>query len=455
MKGGWKLAFRSLLRNRRRSVVTGLAIALGFAGLLLLGGYRVRMARVIRVSSVYLQHVGDVSVYARGGLGMAEAKPAAYALSREAEDVIVRELRSDPRVEIVGRYFQGRGLVGNGCKTFPFAALGVELDVERQLLRHPQVLAVVPDLARPRAGRPLPDAEGEESAIAVAIGLGKYRLLKTPAAGTQVGSQIAAPSALDCSAPDVNRLIAADPYVQLAVRTLDGSFGAADAKVVGWFQGGTTENDRSAMIAGLDVLQRLYDTDRVSYVAAVLRDHRDTRRVVRDVRARLAAAGLDVDVYPYDDPDVNPYYVGTVSMISALVTFIGLLVASVVTLSVLNAMTLAILERTREIGTLRSIGFTRRQLLGVFMREAAALTATGITAGLALAMSVAWAVSAVGIEFTPPGVGGAIRLVIMPTWEICAAVAALFFALTLCATWFAVHRRVRERIAALVVEVAA
>jgi len=449
VKGAFKLALRNLSRNRRRNLVTGSAIALGYAGLVLLGGYANGNERLIRASSVYLQHSGHLAVYAKGGLVKAEAKPAAYALDGAAQEKIVAALRADPRVEFWGRYLQGSGLAGNGCKTFPFRGTGVELDVERRILSHPQV-AVVSDLARPRTGRALPDAAGEESPIALSIGLGRLRLGKSPAAGAGETAD-----ALDCDAPDAKERIAADPWVQLAVRTHEGSFGATDARIVSLFQAGTNEGDQSGLVAGLDLFQRLYDTDRVTYVAAFLRDHRDTPAVAKDLAAKLARDGVDVSIHPYDDPEANPYYVGTMGMIYAIVGFIGLLVASVVALSVLNAMTLAILERTREIGTLRSLGYTRRQLMGVFLREAATLAGISIAAGLVLALAVATAVRASGFRFHPPGLGGSIPLVLTPAMGTCLGVAALLVALTLGATWVAVRRRVRERVANLIVEVAA
>ncbi|HSN92318.1 MAG TPA: FtsX-like permease family protein [Anaeromyxobacteraceae bacterium] len=452
MTGAWRLALRNLSRNRRRNLATGTAIALGYAGLLLLGGYAQGNERLIRASSVYLQHSGHLAIYAQGGLGKAEAKPAAYAFDAAAQEAIVSALRADPRVEFWGRYLQGTGIVGNGCKTFPFRGLGLELDVERRILSHPQV-ASLEALARPREGRLLPDAAGEESPVALSVGLGHLRLGKGAAPGPEEAA--VAPAPLDCAAPDVRSQIAADPWVQLAVRTHDGSFGAADARIVSLFQAATVDGDQSGLVAGLDLFQRLYDTDRVTYLAAFLHDHRDTPAVARDLAARLAAAGLEVSIHPYDDPRANPYYVGTMEMIRAVVTFIGLLLANVVALSVLNAMTLAVLERTREIGTLRSLGFTRRQLLGVFLREAAALAGLSIAAGLALALGVSAAVRAADVRFQPPGVGGAIPLVLTPEAVAGIGAAALLLVLTLGATWIAVRRRVRERVARLVVEAAA
>lgn len=452
MTGAWRIAVRNLSRNRRRNLVTASAIALGYAGLVILGGYASRIEALLRTTTVYLQHGGHLAVYARGGLERAESKPSAYALDPARAARIEDVLRADPRVEFTGRYLTGGGLAGNGCGTTPFRAFGLDMQAELRIASHPEVLRWAPDLARPRAGRALTEVDPALAPVTLGVRLARA-LGKEPGPGAAPPAGDVAP--LDCAAPDLRVRLRADPFVQLAARTHDGSFGAADAWVVGVYQAGTLEADKSAVTAPLDVLQRVYDTDRVSYVAAFLRDPRDASSAARDAAARLAAAGLDVAIYRFDDAKMNPYYVGTVGFIGALVSFIGIVVAAVVALSVLNAMTLAILERTRELGTFRALGFTRRQLLGLFMREAAALAAFALAAGLVLGLAVAGVVNAAGIQFEPPGVGGKIPLLLVPSLRAIAAGAILLAALTLAATFFAVRRRVRSPVAALVTEVAA
>lgn len=453
MTGAWNLALRSLSRNRRRNLVTGLAIALGYAGLVLLSGYVVRAERLLRASSVYLQHTGHVAVWAKGGLERAEAKPSAYALSGRAVEEIETALRADPRVEFTGRYLLGGGIAGNGCDAFPFRAVGIDLAAERRILAHPEVSRVVGDLARPRAGRPLPDVDPAGAPVTLGVRLA-HSIGKSPApAGAPPPS--APPEPLDCEAPDARERIAADPFVQLAARTHDGAFGASDVWVAGVFQAPTTEADKTAVVAGLETLQRIYDTERVTYVAAFLRDARDAADVATAAARRLASAGLEVSVHRYDDPAVNPYYVGTKGFLGVLAGFIALLVAAVVALSVLNAMTLAVLERARELGTYRALGFTRGQLLGILLREAAVLSLLALATGLALGLGGAALVNAANLPFEPPGVGGRIQLVLSPDPLISVVIAVPLLALTLAATTIAVRRKVKERVTTLIAEVAA
>jgi putative ABC transport system permease protein len=451
--GAWTLAARNLRRHRRRNLVTGLAIALGYAGLVILGGYALRVERLLRAGSVYGQHRGHVAVYARGGLQGAEAKPSAYALPPADQAAIAAVLRADPRVELVGRYLAGSGIAGNGCQSFPFRAVGVEPEVERRVARHPELAAVGGGEARPRAGAFLFDAPGEESPVVLAPRLATYVGKRAAASGERTGPPSEGP--LDCAAADLPRRIAADPFVQLGARTQDGSLGALEVRAVGLYAPATTEEDKTGLVAPLELLQRLYDTDRVGWVAAYLHDHRDAPAVAADVGARLAAAGLEVDVYRYDDKVANPYLVGTMGFLGGLVLFIGVLVANVVAFSVLNAMTLAVLERTRELGTLRSIGFTRGQVTGLFLREAALLAAAAVGAGLPLALLAGALVRAADVRFVPPGMGGEMQLLFAPSPGLCAGAALLFLGLSLAATSVAVRRTTRARVATLIAEVAA
>jgi len=58
------------------------------------------------------------------------------------------------------------------------------------------------------------------------------------------------------------------------------------------------------------------------------------------------------------------------------------------TLGVINTMTMNILERVREIGTMRSIGLSRRQLAQLVLAEAGAMGALGAVFGVAVALPV-------------------------------------------------------------------
>jgi len=73
-------------------------------------------------------------------------------------------------------------------------------------------------------------------------------------------------------------------------------------------------------------------------------------------------------------------------MICSAVVFATLLVSA-------NTMAMSIRERTREVAVLKTLGFTRQSVLGLFVSEAVALAAVGGVIGVGLAYLLIYAVS--------------------------------------------------------------
>lgn len=462
MKGAWRLAARNLRRHRRRNGVTALAVAFGYAGLLVLFGYAGWEERALRAVAVYLQHRGHFSVYAPGGLKRAEARPSRFALPVETQEKIVEALRADPRVAEVGRYLLGSGIAGNGCKSFQMRAVGLEPELERRLAAEAEVVTLFGPEEERREGQSLSAAPAEQDtpvllAPILAQSLEKRRIAVAPpeAAPPSAPTGGTPPAPLDCASPDIQGQLGADPFVQLGGRTVDGQFGAVEARAVGVFHPASNEENKTALQAPLELLQRLYDTDRITYVAAYLRDDRDIAAVEQDLAARLRVAGVEVAMHRFDDPIANPYLVGNMNFLRAMIAFIVVLVVTVVAFSVLNAMTIAAIERTREMGTLRSLGFTHDELTGLFLREATLLTVLAVSGGAALAQVTRLVLGAAQVRFTPPGCGIDVAVQLMPSPTAWMGTAVFFVLLTVTATWLAVRSIARTNVSVLLAEVTA
>src|SRR5262249_54356447 len=78
--------------------------------------------------------------------------------------------------------------------------------------------------------------------------------------------------------------------------------------------------------------------------------------------------------------DTLTFAVAAIGSISLLVGAIG----------ILTILTIAVSERTSEIGLLRALGATKKRILAMFLGEAAVLAALGGTAGLVLGLGLAW-----------------------------------------------------------------
>jgi len=76
----------------------------------------------------------------------------------------------------------------------------------------------------------------------------------------------------------------------------------------------------------------------------------------------------------------------------------------IIVIGLMNALWIAIRERTGEIGTLRALGMQRSQVLLMILLEAVMLTLIAAGIGAAIGLGIATAVNAAGIEVTSEGI---------------------------------------------------
>lgn len=112
---------------------------------------------------------------------------------------------------------------------------------------------------------------------------------------------------------------------------------------------------------------------------------------------------------PFGNPDVqtrDEYAETSAGAIDMMLTLIYALLALAVVIALLgiaNTLTLAVHERTRELGLLRAVGQTRAQLRAMVRWESVLVAAFGTAGGLALGGLLGWVIvkAAEGAGDTP------------------------------------------------------
>jgi putative ABC transport system permease protein len=121
----------------------------------------------------------------------------------------------------------------------------------------------------------------------------------------------------------------------------------------------------------------------------------DPNKVVENIKNILTArhGREDYTVITQEQAlEVMNSVLGVITFAVAAIGAISLLVGGV---GILTIMTMAVTERTGEIGLLRALGAKRQQILMLFLGEAILLSAAGGLAGLVIGMGVAQALHAV------------------------------------------------------------
>jgi putative ABC transport system permease protein len=120
----------------------------------------------------------------------------------------------------------------------------------------------------------------------------------------------------------------------------------------------------------------------------------------KQLQAKLHAAGFDLEIKSWNE--LSSFYNQVHGMFDMIFGFIFLIVLTVVVMSVANSMGMTVIERTREIGTLRAIGLRRAGVVRIFTTESFLLTLLGCGSGLLITVLVRYGINVADISYTPP-----------------------------------------------------
>lgn len=173
---------------------------------------------------------------------------------------------------------------------------------------------------------------------------------------------------------------------------LQTAAGPASFRVIGktssqWYNG-------TGFFAPLQTVQQLLQRDTVNgyLIRTTSRDHGAIDRTTTLLEDRLAAAGYGVGTQvKYSAQRAN---VSQNKVLSTAIGVLGLLIVAISMVGLVNAVTMSVLERTREIGVLRCIGARARDIRRIFTAEGIAVSLggwlLGIPVGYALARLFSW-----------------------------------------------------------------
>jgi putative ABC transport system permease protein len=170
--------------------------------------------------------------------------------------------------------------------------------------------------------------------------------------------------------------------------------------VVGTYTTGIREYDDRALVVSLPMAQDLLRTDRVSSLVVVLQRTADTGAAAGDLRRRLDAAGHQASVATWSE--LSAFYHQVRGLYTGIFLFLGLIIGALVVLSSANAMTMTVLERTREIGTMLALGTSRRRVMVTVVAEALGLGLAGGVLGALAGSGLAVGLTRAGILMPPP-----------------------------------------------------
>ena len=331
-------------------------VAFGFASFALAGGFIAQSFEALREGTI--RSVGQLQVVDRRAVGRAEEATLEFGIpdAARARSVAV----GVPGVASVLPRIDFVGLATVGARSIPFLGVGVD--------------------------------PGPESAATLASGLvvaGRY-LSGDGGEGVVLGTGLAEALEVEVGA-----------RLTLLATTPDGSLNAADGVVAGLVDVKIKELNDRYLAAGQALVERLLQSDgKISKLVLFLKPDADEGKTAAAVESAMKSAGYDVAVLRWQDLAV---FYGQVKLLYVgIFGFVGAVLVTIVILSAAIVMTMAVTERTREIGTLRALGTRPSGIRRMFLAEGVLIAAAGCLAGTVMALLIRAVLNASGIMLPPP-----------------------------------------------------
>lgn len=182
--------------------------------------------------------------------------------------------------------------------------------------------------------------------------------------------------------------------------TVDGAINGLDTTIVGIYTTGIRELDERSLVVRLDTAQALLATSRVSRIVVVLHHTEDTLVVGAALASTLASGKSKFRIRTWSD--LATFYHQVRGLFSGIFSFLGVIITVLVILSAGNAMTMTVMERVREIGTLMAVGTSRLRIMTMFVVEGLTLGALGGLLGVVVGYALATGLTRAGIQMPPP-----------------------------------------------------
>jgi putative ABC transport system permease protein len=353
-----RLAMRNMLRNRRRTVLTLLAIIAGMVCVIVFGGFISYTYWGLREMTIHSQ-LGHLQVYKAGYSRHAVSDPAGFYLTDFPG--VEGEIHKTPGIRTVTAQLTFSSLISKGDRTLNCLATGV-----------------------------IPEREGNESnAETIVAG---QNLQDSTRAGVVLGRDLS--WALGATVGDT---------VTLMTTTTTGMLNAYDVEVLGIARIGAAELDRVFVKLPLSVAQRLLNTTSVEKVVVFLTRTEDTTTVAADLRRRFAASGMSLEVKTWDQ--LADFYRAVVRMYGGIFGVMQGIIALLFLFCIANTLTMTVFERVREVGTLRAIGTRKSGILCLFLCEALLLGTLGGILGMGGGILAAKLINVAGGFYIPPPPG--------------------------------------------------
>jgi len=345
-----KLAWRNMMRNKRRSAIAATAIGIGLAALIFTDAFIAGMKNNM-IHSATASFLGEGQIHARGFRVTLAPELTINGLAQ-----VTSKLKDEPRIDRFALRTVASGMATSPAEARPVMIYGVDPESERSLSQVGDMIKEGEFLA----GLGLRDLViGAKLAKDLQAGLGSRIVLTLSKAGT-------------------------------------GEISQELFRISGIYEFGIPEMDGGMVFIRLGMGQKMLGIGgEVHEIALKFVDSRDASRKGLALWQDLSAAGNEA--LPWTE--LLPQLKGVFDMTSAFLAVTGLILFTIVTFGIVNTLFMSFYERMFEFGVLRAVGTRPSAVRKLIVFEAGALAALSLGLGTLLGFALTALASKTGIDY--------------------------------------------------------
>ena len=337
----WRIGWRNLGRNRKRTVLTALGLAVGYIAVVFMVGWAEGISAELIENATSLVS-GQIEIHD------ADYRPERSLYDtiggREGTDVeaLLRTITANDTVVAAAPRAYAGGLVSSGEATTAGSLMGIDPEREVALTRFLDTLV---------AGR-LPAA-------------GAYELV----VGEEMARQLT---------------VAVGDELVVVASGADGSMANDLYTVSGIYSTGLVEFDASTAVMPITDLQTLVvlDPGRIHEIAVATTDPSTASVTAERLAATLGGAEREIAVAPW--PEINPVLAEYVALADSLYWIFIVIIFAIASFGIANTMLMATFERRREFAVMLALGSSPWSIVGSVLYEALAIGLVSLALGAAV-----------------------------------------------------------------------
>lgn len=345
----FKIAFRNVFRQKRRSFITSLAMIGGFALASISLGF-ISGTFGDMVEQFTRNNLGHIQLHAQGYFD----KPTLYNTITNYDSVASKAISVKGVENWAPRLYSG-GLASIGDKTTGTGIIGIDPKRESSALNFYKKVA---------KGENLPNEPSHKALV----GKGLAKIIEA-----DIGDSIV-----------------------IVSQAADGSIANDIYQICGIIDSGNDLADRSSMYLHIEDAQQLFVLPNQAHEIAILVDDVDRVTKYNDEITEI------VDTTKYSVMPWQEFAKSFYEMIQAKLSgnyIVNIIIGLIVGIGVLNTVLMSVLERTREYGVLKAIGTKPIQVFKLIVFEVFVLACASMLIGALLGLGSNFIFSKVGISY--------------------------------------------------------